>query len=439
MASVSRLLDHLASSGVAAAAALRAGLGISPPTLSRLVAEAGEDVHRMGRGRASRYARTRTLGGLGRRLPAFRIDEKGEVHDAGTLHLLWGRRTFWQRRSAGELFDGLPPALADMAPQGYLGAGFAARFPELRLPPRLADWSDDHRLTALALRGHDCPGDLVIGDESLRRFLAQPSSDATPDDYPHLAVRSAAAAASTLAGGERPKFGALALGRHVLVKFAPAATSGAARRWRDLLWCEWKALQIVAAAGRPAARAQCLDLGGWRFLEVERFDRSGPRGRRPVLSLGALSAAYLSTPATWTAAAPLLTHAPFSLSQEDAARLRWLDVFGQLIGHTERHPDNVAFFAGAGALRLAPAYDVLPAILAPAGEVLVRRAFEPAPPTGSTLDVWADAAGWAQRFWREVSAHADLESEVRAFADQACATIAVLADRVAPKRGRGPA
>jgi hypothetical protein len=435
-ASVSDLLVELAVSGIVRPAALRAALGgISPQTLGRLIASAGEDVFRTGRGPSTQYARTRSIEGLGRTIPAFRVDEEGRVNAAGTFQLLANGQTAWVQAKT-RLFQGLPPELADMSPQGFVGHTFSARFPELGLPRRVTDWSDDHRLIALARRGEDCVGDLVIGDESLRRFLDDRGEELSPDRYPSLAVRSATESVGSSAGGERPKFGVLSGGRHVLVKYASAAHDGAAHRWRDLLWCEWKALEVVAAAGRPASRARLLEMAGWRFLEAERFDRIASRGRRAVLSLFALNGEHLGTPSTWTAAAPLL-RARFGLPDEDVRALRWLDVFGQLIGNTDRHFGNVAFFgASDGALRLAPAYDMLPMILAPAGDVVVARTFEPEPPTAGTLDVWPDAAAWAARYWTAVAAHQELEAAVRTFADAAATSIAALAERVG--RARGP-
>ncbi len=430
------LVKYLSLAGVARPAALRAALRVSPQTLSRLVAAAGEEVRRIGKGRATQYARTRLVEGLGRSAPVFRVDERGEVRPAGTLRFLAGYRTLWERAEEDQLFAGLPPALADMAPQGYLGHGFSARYPELRLPQRITDWSDDHRLIALALRGEDCPGDLVVGDESLRRHLGATPEEVELERYPSFAARSATEAVGSSAGGERPKFGVFSRGRHVLVKFAAPGEGVAARRWRDLSWCELKALEVVAAAGRTAPPAQLLDVDGWRFLEVERFDRVGPRGRRAVLSLSALNNEYLGTPDSWTTAAPLLTASPFLLPASDATTLRWLDVFGQLIGNTDRHFGNVSFLVGDGlTLRLAPTYDMLPMILAPSAEVVVSRPFEPQAPTGRTLDVWHDAAAWAQRFWRDVHDQEELEPEVRAFAERAATAIGALATRVRPPAG----
>jgi HipA-like protein len=435
MANVADLLGELVRVRIARPADLFSALRISPPTLSRLVAAAGEQVCRIGRARAVRYARTRAIEGLGRRLPVFRVSETGEATAFGTLHLLWEGQHWWERPDGGGVFTGLPPALADMAPQGYLGHGFPARFPELGLPPRVTDWADDHRLVALARRGEDCVGDLIVGNESFSRFVAWEPEPADREDYPQWAERSAVEAPGSSAGGERPKFGVFSRGRHVLVKFAPPATSGAARRWQDLLWCEWKALEVVAAAGVAAARAECVDVRGWRFLEVDRFDRIAERGRRAVLTLGAIDDEHFGKRDTWTAAAARLRGRPSSLSGRDASHLRWLDAFGQLIGNTDRHFGNIAFFAQPdGALRLAPAYDMLPMVLAPAGETVVARPFEPSPPNGDNIDVWSDAAAWAERYWRAIAVNEELEADVREFARAAAAAVVALARRVAPER-----
>jgi hypothetical protein len=435
MVHLDSFLSEVSRRRVARAAELRAALGISPATLSRLVSAAGDRVLRLGRGTASSYSRTRLVEGLGRRLPVFRIDEAGQSASAGRLHLLSEGQHGWESTAGIHLFAGLPPALADMAPQGFLGHGFSARFPELALPPRLGNWSDDHRLVALARRGEDCVGNLVVGDESLARALAAPLREVEPDQYPALARQAATDVAGSSAGGERPKFGAFSGGRHLLVKFAPGEDAPTARRWRDLAWCEWKALELVAAAGVPASTARWTDVDGWRFLEVERFDRVGPRGRRAVVSLGAIDDGHLGLGGGWVAVVAQLVGPPFLLSPEDRRRVRWLDTFGQLIGNDDRHPGNLAFYASPeGSLRLAPSYDMLPMILAPSSGTLVTRRFEPAPPTGATIDVWPHAAAWARRFWGEVEAQPVLSDSVRRFAAEAGTVVAALAGRVAPGR-----
>jgi hypothetical protein len=405
-------------------AELRAALGVSPATLSRLVAAAGAEVARLGRTRAVAYARTRAVEGLGRRVPIFRVTADGTPNRTGELILLWERSTWLEEQDApGGWFAGLPPQVADVAPQGYLGHGFARRHPDLRLPPRLSDWSDDDRLRAIALRGEDLVGNVMVGSESLSRFAGWEPAAVDPGDYPSLARRSALDERASSAGGERPKFGAFREGRHVLVKFATPEESPVARRWRDLLWCEALALQTVAASGHaPAVEAAIHDVAGWRFLETVRFDRVGTRGRLPVLSLEALANEYLGDRESWTRAAEALSSgaAPYTLPAPEASRLRWLDAFGQLIGNTDRHFGNVGFLVADGrTLSVAPAYDMLPMVLAPSAELLVERSFAPAPPSGANLAEWRAAAPWAARYWHELAAEPRLEDAVRRLADAA--------------------
>jgi hypothetical protein len=248
MASVNDLVQRLTRPGTVPAGELREALRISPATLSRLVSAAGADVVRLGRARAVEYARTREVSGVGRETPVFRVGEDGSPRQIGRLVFLWDGATWLEEGSKGRRFVGLPPTIADLAPQGYLGNGFSARFPELRLPSRISSWSDDHRLRALALRGEDTVGDLIIGSESFERFLAWSPRDVEPASFPDLAERSVIDASGSSAGGERPKFGTLSGGRHVLVKFAPPDDSPTARRWRDLLWCERRALHLARAS-----------------------------------------------------------------------------------------------------------------------------------------------------------------------------------------------
>jgi hypothetical protein len=414
MATIDQLLAELGRLGRAQASELTSRLGVSQPTVWRLIAAAGDHVCRMGTGRATRYALKRTLSPLGTWLPVCRVDESGRVHRHGILHLLeGGHHWLAQEDGPGAFFEGLPPFAADMSPQGYMGRSFTARYPELDVPRRITDWNDDHRLLALALRGEDCTGNLILGDESLNRFLAQVPRPVHSSDYPELARASMTGQPGSSAGGEQPKFTAYSEGRHVLVKFSPADESAAAQRWRDLLACESIALELLREEGLPAAMARSLYLEGRRFLEAERFDRVGPRGRRALLSLGALDDEYFGHRDTWTKAA-LRMLAARRVDPEDARRMRWLDSFGQLIGNSDRHFGNLSFFmAEDGRFRLAPVYDMLPMFFAPVGTDLIERRFEPAPPTADNLDVWPQAARCAVAYWGRLGASDELSHEFR--------------------------
>ncbi|WNG43085.1 type II toxin-antitoxin system HipA family toxin YjjJ [Archangium minus] len=434
MDSLERMLGTLARLGVAQAKDLARELGVSQPTVSRLLGAAGDRVCRMGQTRATRYARTRVLPGLGTRLPLFRVRETGKVEPFGTLHLLDGGRHWLSAPDGtGTLFEGLPPFASDMSPQGYVGRTFSAQHPELELPSRLVDWNDDHRLIALARRGHDCVGNLILGEESLNRWLASTLASVDRTAYPELARRSAREQPGSSAGGEHPKFLTYSRGRHVLVKFVGDDEGAVARRWRELIVCESLALEVVRDAGLEAATAHWFDERGYRFLEVERFDRLGERGRRGMLSLEALDNEYIGDSgrgASWTRVAPKLL-AEKLIGPEDARRLRWLDVFGQLIGNTDRHFGNVSFLETEdGTLRLAPTYDMLPMLFAPSGTTVVDRPFEPSPPTADTLDVWPDAAHHAHRFWTRVIEHEALSPDFRALAGQCRSALEALRKRV---------
>ncbi len=403
MSTVASLLTSLARRGPAAAAELCADLAISQPTLSRLVRSAGNSVLRTGKARAARYVRTRELQQLGTSLPLQRVDGDGVVAAHGTLTLLHGGGHWLEGpEGAGTMFVGLPPFAVDMSPQGYLGRAFGARFVELGLPPRITDWNDDHRLIALARRGEDCAGDLIIGTESLDRHLASTLDPVDRAAYPELARRSVMGEPGSSAGGEQPKFLAWSKGRHVLVKFVEDDGGGAARRWRELLVCEALALETLREAGMPAATAQAFSVGQYGFLEVERFDRIGQRGRRPLLSLSAVDNEYTGVGGSWTNVATRL-HADGYMDAESSRRIRWMDAFGQLIANTDRHLGNFSVIpTGAGRFELAPAYDMLPMLFAPSGTLVVDRPFQPAPPSSQNLDVWNDAAERAHQFWSRV-------------------------------------
>ena len=132
---------------------------------------AGPDVVRIGRGRATRYALRQQWPDLdSSRFPLFRITGTGAAVSAGELITLAARQSVWM--PAGRVSDGLPIELVDARPSGFLGRHFAATHADLRLPPRLTDWSDHHILIAMSRRGEDLPGNLIVGEESFARWQA---------------------------------------------------------------------------------------------------------------------------------------------------------------------------------------------------------------------------------------------------------------------------
>jgi hypothetical protein len=408
-----RVINEL-NRGAISAADLRERLDVSPPTLMRMVRETGSEIVRIGRGRATQYGLREVWPNLdSSRFPIFRISESGTAVSAGELMTLAAHQTVWMPMAM--VVGGLPVELADARPSGFLGRHFAAANADLRLPPRLSDWSDHHILLAMSRRGEDLPGNLIVGEESFSRWQELRPVSRDRSDYPGLAEATIAGhPPGSSAGGERPKFGVLVGNQHMLVKFAGRGEMGdvVARRWCDLLILEAMALQIVASHGIPAAHTAVIETPDYWFLESERFDRSGVSGRIPVLSL---AAAHEDLADSWARAALALKDAR-RLSNEDARRLCWLDAFGSLIANTDRHQYNILFFIEVPHLRLAPAFDQVSMLYAPTadGQVLPRDFMLPHA-TANTLDVWDDARDAARQFWEQASDDVRLSDDARMF------------------------
>lgn len=415
--SAAQFIEILRERGPAPAAELRSELGISRPSFSRLVRGLESEVARLGRGRATRYALRRRVEGLPPEIPVYRVNESGETAEVGALILLAGGEHWLQPHDGpGDHFEGLPPGVHDMAPQGFLGRRFSDWHPELRLPPRLQDWSDDDRLVAVARRESDPPGDLILGEESLERFLRAEHVDVERSAYPDWSRESAKGGAGSSAGGEQPKFAVCGPRGQLLVKFTSGDESPSDQRWRDLLACEAIAAEIMREAGLPSAHAEVVDVGNQRFLEVERFDRVGHRGRRGVLTLGPLDDDLFGRRDSWTDSARRL-HRESLLSEADARRIRLLDAFGARIGNTDRHFGNISFFADGlrqrPRLELAPAYDMLPMHYAPrAGMVSDVEPYR-AEPRARWLDIWEEAGRMAEMFFERVAADERISKEFR--------------------------
>jgi len=400
--------------GVLHAGDIRERLGVSPATLMRAVRETGPDVIRIGRGRATRYGLRQSWPNLdASRFPMFRVTKNGTAQLVGELITLVARQTVWI--PADTVSNGLPVELADARPSGFLGRHFAATHADLRLPARVADWSDHHILIAMSRRGEDLTGNLIVGDESFARWQALESVVRTRNDYPELAEATIAGhPPGSSAGGEQPKFGVLVDGRHMLVKFAARGGAGdvVARRWCDLLVLEALALNVVSSRGMSAAQTNIVETSSHLFLESERFDRVGVRGRVAVLSLAAV---HHDAADSWARAAVLLRNAG-RLAEEDARRLRWLDAFGALIANTDRHQYNIVFFPEGSTLRLAPAFDQVSMLYAPSADGQVPSRIFPFPhATADTLDVWDDARMAAREFWERASEDGRLSDDARSF------------------------
>jgi hypothetical protein len=398
------------------AAELTAALNCSQPTLSRLVRAAGAAVVTLGRAQQTRYARARNAG-VEQPLAITRIDADGAPQSCGALYTIGnhsGGRTAWVAERRVEVFVGLPWFVTDMRPQGFLGRQFPARVPHLGLPPNVNDWADNHVLEALAVAGADEPGDLILGRAALDLFLQAPVPDAISarrkaNAYAELARTAANQShAFSSAGGEHSKFTAFVEskegGAHVIVKFSPAGSDAIAQRWRDLLRCEHHALSVLAESTLVAAAESRVVESDRVYLEVRRYDRIGPKGRRGVVSLGAIDDEFVGGRQSWVQCAQKLQQLRM-LAARDVERIALLQAFGHLIHNTDMHFGNCALLHDgpqAKQFTLAPIYDMLPMRFAPTAQGLREDEVPPVRPTADVLNAWPQAIALAREFWGRV-------------------------------------
>jgi serine/threonine protein kinase HipA of HipAB toxin-antitoxin module len=315
------------------------------------------------------------------------------------------------------LYPDWPWFLDDLRPQGFLGRLFARRCAaEMALPADQRSWTADDVLAGLLRHGTDLPGAFVVGEAAMERVLARrleeqgvvPRADIGPE-YARLAEMVLEQEwPGSSAAGEQPKFTACVeespgVVRQVIVKFSGLRPEDV--RWADLLVCEHLASEVLRAHGMTAAQTALHRHAGRTFLESVRFDRAGRDGRRGVVSLAALDAAWFGEADTsWVDAAERLRREgwlPGGPARE--LSVRWW--FGRLIGNTDMHFGNVALFLSRQRpFALAPVYDMLPMAYRPGLEGRVGH--EPLPavlPTPGAAEFFAAAVEPASRFWQAVA------------------------------------
>jgi DNA-binding transcriptional ArsR family regulator len=426
--STDQILKRLAT-GAASSSELEQLLGQSQSTLSRLLRQliASGQVIRIGSRRGARYALQRPVEGIGARWGLRRIDEHGKVHELGTLHALAGDEYLLDTEvdtfAWGGLTHGLPYYLQDQRPAGFLGRAVPARYPELALPQRVVDWSDDHYLRYLTQRGSDAVGDLVLGDRALDEALQSMHERTALREneraarYPQLAQQvMEGGLTGSSAHGEHPKFVALLEGPavwHVLVKFSPSTRTRVGERWADLLVAEHLAHEVLRGAGVAATASRIERFDDRVYLETVRFDRVERTGRIGVTSLYAIDSALYGKLDNWIEAGKRLV-ADGGIDENALADIRLLATYGALIANTDRHFGNLAFFDRYdGRFTLAPVYDMLPMLYAPEHDELRARTLVPIAPNADNLRQYARARALAESYWAACAADARISAEFR--------------------------
>jgi hypothetical protein len=414
--SINDLLQLLSARGPMASPALQAALGISQPTVSRLIRDAGSRVLRLGRGRNSRYAAVREVAGVGTGARLYVVDKNGTPAAVGGITALAGAVPFvvqagekWLLGEAGNgEFPGLPYFLHDLRPQGFLGRQIANLLAEQQgvYSGNPEKWSDDQVFRYLYSHGAELPGNLIVGDTALNAFL---STERTPvrdrgETYPVLATRILAVGDfGSSAGGEQPKFTAYTEDAgNVIVKFSPAGETPEAVRWRDLLIAEHHALSILADLGLPVAECELYQFGGRVFLESRRFDREGTSGRQAAVSLAALDAEFAGEGEHWIRSARGL-HDARVVSQSTLDQIRLAHTYGLWIANSDMHLGNLTLVPEGNIFRLHPVYDMVPMRLAPQRGELVNVELAPPLRNADNFDLWEQAGAYAVRFWRRLS------------------------------------
>ncbi len=429
-------------------------------TVQRALRTLGPAVVQLGKTRATRYALRRAVFGQLSSHRISRFNETGIAHEWCQLTALHGGwRLEWASPTerpewAGLVHDhagfceGLPFFLTDLRPQGFLGRAIARRLPAtLGLPTDPRDWSDDQTLFYLREHGDDLPGNLTLGDGPTGRALNAAVPDpVTPETraarYPELAARASLGdPVGSSVEGEQPKFttwlrtSAEDQVFGMLVKFTDRLDTPTGRRWADLLVAEALALEVLSGAAQAGAGVEpprTFDFGGRRFYELPRFDRVGAHGRRGLVSLRALHDAGFSGADTndWAEAAAGL-HARGWIGEADLRAVRLRRLFGRLIGNTDMHFGNLAFYLKPELpLSLAPAYDMLPMLWAPRpGEASPAPVFTPPAPLPQELALWPEAATLAERFWERAEADIRVSDGFRPHAAVALSALRTLRER----------
>lgn len=378
-------------------------MGISQPTASRAIKALGDEVVRIGSGPSIHYVLRDALRGFSS-APIYRITEEGKVKPLGQLIPVYPDGFVMEQADNICLHsDGLPWWLFDMRPQGYLGRAYASRFStELGLPANPENWTDSDVIRALLAHGHDAVGNVLIGEQARNHFvdMPQPVAVERATAYPSLALAvSSGEVPGSSAGGEQPKFCTYTERGHVIVKFTAPDDNPISERWRDLLLAEHLALKVLDV------ETEVFDFGGQRFLEIPRFDRVGPLGRKGLFSLRALEAEFVGRAReAW----PVLVNELVKqgcVHPDAIAGTARLWAFGMLIGNTDMHHGNLSFISAHGRpYHLAPAYDMLPMGFAPKSGGGMVNTLRPAMLLDAIAgEIWHESLELAERFYALVS------------------------------------
>jgi hypothetical protein len=406
------MLEH----SLQTSASLQRGLGVSQATVSRLVRQAGQDVIVVGRGRSTRYGLATEVFDSGYVQPLFEVREGGALQQIGELRAFaWGGfyvitdDSHWWLRGVSKtgIFESLPYFLYELCPAGFLGRMIARSLAEdWGFPSDPRRWTDWQIGRYLLRRGHDLPGNLVVGEAAAHRAneLEPVAFTSRRKGYPQR-VREVTGTGpvGSSAVGEQPKFTAYdrKLG-HLIVKYSPLGDSPITARKLDLLRAEADALAVLRELSVEVAPCTVRDVMGRVYLESQRFDRVGARGRRASISMSMVDAEYTGAGQGWTNVGAALAEASL-LSKEDLLDIGIAETFGHWIGNNDMHLGNLSLSPGAKGFSLLPVYDMAPMAFAPREESLPVPSLRPPLRTKHNEHCWDRTRQAAEGYFASIA------------------------------------
>ena len=381
-------------------------------------------------GRSPRYALTAPRFGVGDSILIWEIDNFGKPTYIAELRPLAADGFFIEEHQnmpkvflgeAGNgLFDDLPFFLADMAPKGFLGKKIAEQLARIdnAFPAHLKDWKTEHIGRYLLANTDNSIGNLKFGNNATLN-LHSGTAKHNRSDYIALAdgIMDNDEVLSS-AGGEHQKFTTFCkdIHAHVIVKFSPKGSEANARRWKDILITEHYAAQAINSTGFvTAAETHIFEDGERLFLESKRFDRSGEKGRRSMLSLEVIDAEFVGNGSDWIDSCYQLYQQKL-LSTQDYINVEFLSVFALFIRNTDTHLGNISFAMHRDMFSLLPIYDMCSMGFAPRsnGEVAPLKFSWPVEVRAKQVGV-EGVRHCAEKFWSALVKESLISDEFREF------------------------
>jgi hypothetical protein len=433
------LLNFLAQNGSSSAKEICDYLSVSQPVFSRNIAKLKDEILITGKTRSTRYSQIRNISGVKVPIKVFSINPEGKAELCINLYPISPKGFYTESLNSNfnnQFYDDLPYFFDDLRPAGFLGRLIPIQHPAVGYPNDIRFWTSDHCLHYFTNFGWNLVGNLIVGEEALEFFLQRSqkiqgsavNKTERENLYPELAnqILSIGEPGSS-AGGEQPKFLATLQGaalqaeasiNHVLVKFSPVKNNPLSERKADLLICEHIIHQILPKHNLPSVKSEIISAKNQTFLEIERFDRIGMKGRRGLISLAVLDSEFVGSMKDWTTTATQLLEQNL-IDRIAFEKICWLEIFGKLIGNSDMHLWNISFYTDGQKIGgLSPVYDMLPMMYSPQYDNLINKPIAVTPPDSSKIEIWNKALPAAIMFWNTVASDPRITLDFRNIAKQ---------------------